>query len=147
MSLGHAITTARLAEGLTQAQLAGRSNVTQAALSRYENDLREPSSETLEQISNILGLTTELLHRGKRMRGALAVDAHMRRRQSARPTRWRQLEAKLNVYRIQVQKIMDELNPNPENTIPHFDPFETEPAAAARMVRSQWRMPIGPVAA
>ncbi len=34
---------------------------------------------------------------------------------------------------------------NPANHIPTFDPDDTTPADAAKMVRAQWRMPIGPV--
>ncbi|MCQ3814749.1 MAG: helix-turn-helix domain-containing protein [Acidimicrobiia bacterium] len=37
------IATARRAKGLTQSELADHLGITQAALSRYENDLRQPT--------------------------------------------------------------------------------------------------------
>ena len=53
MSLGEAIATARRARGLTQADLADDLGITQAALSRYENELRQPTDGDLERIARI----------------------------------------------------------------------------------------------
>ena len=44
---GDVIITARLARGLTQAELAAMIDVTQPALHRYEHGLREPETEIL----------------------------------------------------------------------------------------------------
>ncbi len=145
MSLGEAIATARQARGLTQAALAKRLGTTQAALSRYEHDLRVPTPETLDQIASALGLTADLLRGTDRMTGALAVGAHMRRRATARATAWRRLEAQLNLYRLHAQRLLDEIELHVDLTIPWFDPFEYDPATAARLLRMQWRMPSGPI--
>ena len=125
--------------------LAERLEITQAALSRYENDLREPTEDTLERIASTLGMVPELFKRADRMQGALAVGAHMRRRATAKPTVWRRLEAQLNLHRLHAQKIFDELDLRTELTIPWLDPFEYPPTTAARLLRMQWRMPSGPV--
>ena len=145
MGIGEAIATARRARGFTQESLAERLGITQAALSRYENELREPTDEALDQIALALGVVPELLSRADRMEGALAVGAHMRRRATARPTVWRRLEAQLNLHRLHTQRLFDELDLRTELTIPWLDPFEYEPMAAARLLRLQWRMPGGPV--
>ena len=145
MGLGEAIATARRARGMTQEQLAGQLGLTQAALSRHENDLRVPSETMLDMIASALGLTAELLQGAGRTRGALAAGAHMRRRATAPPTVWRRLEAQLNLYRLHTQHLLDQLDLNTELTIPRFDPFDVDPAAAARLLRAEWRIPIGPV--
>ena len=145
MSLGEAIATARCARGLTQVALAERLGITQAALSRYENDLREPSEGDLDGIAAALGVVSELLSRADHMEGALAVGAHMRRRATAKPTVWRRLEAQMNLHRLHARRLFDELDLRTELTIPWLDPFEYEPTAAARLLRMQWRMPSGPV--
>ncbi|MEU6524863.1 ImmA/IrrE family metallo-endopeptidase [Streptomyces sp. NPDC046924] len=75
----------------------------------------------------------------------MAVDAHMRKRATAKATTWRQLEARLNMYRMHVRYLMEEVSLRAEQRIPTFDPVDTDPADAARMVRMQWRMPIGPI--
>lgn len=143
-SLGEVIVTGRVAAGMTQEELANAIGVTQAAMSRYENDLREPEPETVERIADALGVTTRFLERTSRPAAALAVDAHMRRRATAKPTVWRQMEAQLNMLRMHSDFLREEVALASSLTMPGFDPFTTDPADAARMTRSQWQMPSGP---
>lgn len=145
MSLGEAIVTLRRANGLTQEELAETAGVTQAALSRYENELRTPDAEAIAALARALGVTTVFLQRAERAAGAFMIDAHMRRRATAKPTVWRHLEAKLNVYRQHLEAIADAVEMLPRLALPRFDPMEYSPEDAARMVRMQWRMPAGPV--
>lgn len=137
--------TLRHARGATQVQLAERTGITQAALSRYESDLREPEDAVIETLAGALGVTGEFLRGARRARGALAVETHMRRRSTAKATLWRRLEAELNVYRMHARQLNEEITLRAEQEVPRFDPVETPAADAARMVRMQWRMPIGPV--
>ena len=145
MSLGEALVTLRRARGMTQAVLADSTAVTQAALSRYENDLRDPSNEILQSLAEVLSVTPEFLRRSGRVQGAFMVDAHMRRRRTAKPTAWRRLEARLNLYRMHLDQLLREVEIEPVQTLPLFDPLEYAPQDAARLVRMQWRMPSGPV--
>lgn len=145
MSLGEAIATARRARGFTQEELAERLGVTQAALSRYENDLRDPTDDALAEIASVLGIVPGLLKRAGRMEGALAVGAHMRRRATAKPTVWRRLEAQLNLYRLHSQRLFDQIGLRTDLSIPALDAIDYDPPSAARILRMQWRMPVGPV--
>lgn len=142
---GEVLATARRAEGLSQAQLAQSAQVTQAALSRYENDLRHPERDVLMRLARALGVTPELLVRGGRIEGGIAVGAHMRRRATAKPTIWRELEARLNMFRLHTANFMDEVSVRADRQVPTFDPTDIEPDIAGRMLRAQWRMPVGPV--
>lgn len=143
--LGEVLTTARRASGLTQGELAERAGVTQAALSRYENGLREPDDATIERLARTLGITARFVKHAGRVRGAVAVDAHMRRRATAPAAAWKRLEARLNMFRMHASLLAEEIQIRANNRIPTFDPIDTTPDAAARMVRMQWNMPIGPV--
>ena len=134
MVYGEAIHTARLAAGITQAKLAERVEITQAALSRYENDLREPDDETVDRIATELGVTAHLLSSASKLMGATAVDAHMRRRATAKATVWRRLEARLNILRLQVRQLARTLDLDSPNSIPRLDPIDYPPVAAARLV-------------
>lgn len=145
MSLGEAIVTLRRANGLTQQALADRAEITQAALSRYENELRSPDAAAVATLAASLGVTAEFLQRAERPDGAFMIDAHMRRRATAKPTVWRRLEARLNVYRQHLEAITETVDLVPRLSLPTFDPMEYAPDEAARMVRMQWRMPAGPV--
>ena len=144
-SVGEVIETARRAKGWTQEQLAEWAGMTQAALSRYENDLRSPDDDAVERIANALGVTPRLLKSGARMEGGIAVNAHMRRQATARATLWRQLEARLNLARLHASNIYEEISLRAERQVPVLDPDLVTPTDAARLVRVQWRMPLGPV--
>ena len=144
-TFGEVIATARRAQGMTQGELAGAADVTQAALSRYEHDLRVPDADVLGRLARVLGVTPTLLERGGRMEGGIAAGAHMRRRATAKPTVWRMLEARLNMIRLHTARLMDEVSLRAERQVPTFDTMEIDPETAARLVRAQWRMPLGPV--
>jgi len=79
------------------------------------------------------------------MRGAIATGAHMRRRATARPTVWRRLEAQLNLHRLHARRILEHVDLRAHLTIPWFDPFDFDPVTAARLLRAEWGMPVGPV--
>jgi len=142
---GEVIMTLRRSRGLTQAQLAQRAGVTQAALSRYEQELRSPDSETVAAIAAALDVTVRFIQRSGQERGAMAIDAHMRRRATAKATDWRMLEARLNVIRFHARQLFEEVSIRSSQIVPTFDPLDTTPADAARMVRMQWKMPTHPV--
>jgi len=145
MSLGEALTVARKARGWSQEDLAEAAKVSQGALSRYETGARIPEDDVLPRLAAALGVTERFLHSAGKYRGAMAVDAHMRRRATAKPTVWRQLEARLNMYRMHTYLLFQHVSLRSESRIPTFDPIDTPPATVARLVRMQWRMPIGPV--
>lgn len=143
--LGEVLITARRARGLTQEQLADATGVSQAALSRWETSDRTPSHDSVELVAAALGVTPRLLEHASRIRGATAVDAHMRRQRTARVGVWQQLEARLNMYRLHCAQLLEEVTVAASSHVPRLDPLESTPAEAARLLRMQWRLPIGPV--
>lgn len=86
--VGDVLLVLRRAADITQEELASRLGITQAALSRYENDLREPDDEMLDRLSEALGVTSDFLRHEFRMHGAIAADAHMRRQKTTKPSDW-----------------------------------------------------------
>lgn len=144
-NLGEVLETARRAQGLTQEGLAEAVGIRQAALSRYEHGLRHPDDDILSKLADVLDVTPEFLLQAGKVRGAVAVDAHMRRRATAKPSDWRRLEARLNMHRLHVRRLFEQIAVRADQRIPTFDPHDTDPAAAATFLRMQWRMPVGPV--
>lgn len=142
---GEAIRIARLALGMTQTDLSQAAGMTQATLSRYENGTRDPDDAALVSLANVLLVTPEALRHGERMLAPLAVEAHMRRRGSAKVSDWTRAEAQLNLLRLQVDRVFGKIGMSPQLALPAVDPIETEPEEAAMLVRHQWHMPIGPV--
>jgi Zn-dependent peptidase ImmA (M78 family)/DNA-binding XRE family transcriptional regulator len=130
---------------MTQGELAERVDITQATLSRYESGLREPDAETLGALARELGVTVKFIQHAGRAHGAMAVDAHMRRRGTAQATIWKRLEARLNMYRMHASLMTEEVTIRTERRLPTFDPIDVSPEDAARLVRMQWAMPVGPI--
>ncbi|MGF2944729.1 helix-turn-helix domain-containing protein [Mycobacterium sp. Lab-001] len=143
--LGDVLAIARKARGLTQTELAEMVGTTQPTINRYESGDRDPDKDTLAKLATILRVTEELLTHGNRFRGALAVDAHMRRQKTTKASAWRQMEARLNLLRVHASFLFEEISITSEQHVPAFDPEFTTPEDAAKLVRAQWRMPMGPV--
>ncbi|MGH8350292.1 MAG: helix-turn-helix domain-containing protein, partial [Pseudomonas sp.] len=142
---GEVLLVSRKAQGLTQEDVCRQLDITQAALSRYENDQRMPNDEMLVKFAQLYGVTVNFLRHGQRMQGALAIDSHMRRQKTTKAMLWRRLEARLNMYRLHVALLFEEVSLRSTNIVPTFDPEETGHAEAALITRAQWKMPIGPV--
>ena len=81
MDPGDAIRERRLANGLTQAQLALRAGSTQAAISRLENGEISPTFETLARLLAVMGEEAELVVR----RGNAEYDRARQASLRARP--------------------------------------------------------------
>lgn len=142
---GDVILAARRALGMTQDDLCEKLGVTQATLSRYEHNEREPDEAMLEKLSIALGVSVPFLLHPFKLQGAIAADAHMRRQKTTKASDWKRLEAQLNLLRMRSAFLFERVSITAENQVPTFDPDETSPEEAARLVRAQWRMPIGPV--
>ena len=144
-TLGEAIHSTRLSTGMSQADLASRTGLTQATLSRYESDARNPGTQSLTTLATELGVAPGLLKSLPTFHGALALEAHMRRRGSAKATLWRRLQARLNIVRLHVHRLADVADIEFDHAVPRFNPFALSASEAARRVRTQWGMPPGPV--
>lgn len=99
----------------------------------------------LAMLADTLGVTVAFLTHAGRPRGGMAMDAHMRRRATAPAGTWRQLEARLNMYRWHARHLFEEVSLRAEQHVPTLDLLDVTPEHAARFVRAQWRMPAGPV--
>jgi len=130
---------------MTQEELALRLDITQAALSRYENDLRDPDEDMTGRIGEALGVTVEFLGNEFRLQGAIAADAHMRRQKTAKPAEWKRVEARLNALRMHSSYLLERVPLQTQHHVIQVDPDEHSPEQAASMLRAAWRMPIGPV--
>lgn len=142
---GDELLVLRLSLGVTQEELASQAGITQAALSRYESGMRAPTPEVLERLAECLGVTPDFLSHDYQRMGAVAVDAHMRRRKTGKPTEWKRVEARLNVLRMQAAYLLSRVSVQSKNHVPLVDTDEQTPTMAAEMVRAAWKMPVGPV--
>lgn len=144
-AIGDTLLVLRRSRGMSQEELASAASITQAALSRYENNLREPDAEVRKRLAAILGVTPAFIEHHFSMRGGISADAHMRRRATAKVTDWKAAEARLNELRMHSTFLLERVPLQPQNQVPHLDPVVTTPEDAARQVRGEWSLPIGPI--
>ncbi|MDO4259762.1 MAG: XRE family transcriptional regulator [Actinomycetaceae bacterium] len=144
-NVGDAIHIARVASGMTQKGLADSIGVTQATLSRFEHGDRTPTDSDLEKLAAPLRVTQGFLCTESGNWAPLAIESHMRRRASASPPQWKKAEAQLNLLRKQLAALVKFVDISPTQYLPAVDPESVGPIAAARLVREQWNIPIGPV--
>jgi Zn-dependent peptidase ImmA (M78 family) len=85
---------------------------------------------------------------GRLQRGSLG-HAPQRSRAPGRAARWLVLlyfgAVQLNEYRMYASKLFEQVSLRADQVLPTFDPEGTVPDDAARLLRMQWRMPVGPV--
>lgn len=66
VQIGNKIRKLRSEKGFTQKEMASLTGIPHSTYSNYENNNREPSSEQLEKIANVLGISLEdLIFRGE----------------------------------------------------------------------------------
>ncbi|MBU3102945.1 helix-turn-helix domain-containing protein [Clostridium gasigenes] len=61
MKIGEKLLSLRDSKNMKQRELAELAGITEATLSRYENDKREPKGEIVSRLAQILGVTTDFL--------------------------------------------------------------------------------------
>ena len=134
----------RESRGLSQEALAAESGVSQAYISKGENDLIEVTGERFEALAEALGYPIEFFLQHEHVAG---VDALFHRRlRTVKVGELKQLQAQINVMRVHVKRLMRGVTVETPYAFPRVDVDEVGgPERAAQLVRRAWRLPLGPV--
>lgn len=138
---------ARESRGYTQTRLAEEMSISQAEISKYETGLRVPTDTQLQRLARKLQYPLEFFYLQENVRAFGSGCVYHRRRQSAREAKLRHLLALVNVKRIQIRRLLEQVTPR--NTY-HFEPLDIDEhknnaALVARTLRALWSLPPGPV--
>lgn len=137
---------ARAARGFTQGDLAKRSGVTQAAISKLEHGLTQaPTQEVVRAIANALSYPESLFYCEEKPHGL--PQFHYRKRARLGSKALHTIEAKINLRRIHIARMLHSYEEEPEYSLPVLD-LEREqmaPRDAAQRLRAFWMVPRGPV--
>lgn len=139
------LTLARESRRLTQGELAERAQISQGMVSKAENGLRALSDDALAAVAAVLRYPVAFFTQQDEVRGPNAGIHH--RRRAKLPARDRAaLEARLNVERLRVQRVLNGVHLHTETTFPSLDvDAYGSPEESARRLREHWRLPAGPV--
>jgi len=134
---------ARISRERTQTEVAAAIGIKQPTYSKIESGL-VAGDEHLRELAHTLGYPESFFLQSDRVWGT--ASPHHRRRKTVSTSRLQELEANLNVIRLQVKRLSASVEIVPPFDVPTIDLDVAGSAAeVAREVRRHWRMPSGPV--
>ena len=132
--------------GLRQTELAKAAGVTQALISKMENDLiGEPSDEAVEKVARALHLPPSFFYQRDRAVGFPHFHYRKRAKLGAKPLA--QINAVVNIRRQHVAKLLRSYEIEAIRPIPQIDLDDSglTPEKVSERLREYWMVPRGPV--
>lgn len=138
------LATVRVARGMTQSQLAARTGVSQATLSKAESGLVQLDEQRLAALAQVLDVPAGLLVQHADFAGPQAVVFH-RKRASLPVSAAARLRAALDLVQVQVGAVMADAVPLGLDRVPLPEDGYLTPEEVAADVRAALGIPRGPV--
>jgi Zn-dependent peptidase ImmA (M78 family)/DNA-binding XRE family transcriptional regulator len=139
---------ARSSRGITQRELAEAINRTQAAVSQWEKNLREPSPDDVTLLSTALSYPTSFFYQSSTDSYLPPVQGHYRKKAALKSIPRTKLESHFRLLGGWINKLVDAIEPEDGIAYPEFSPDEAAtatPQELARRLRAAWRVPNGPI--
>jgi Zn-dependent peptidase ImmA (M78 family)/DNA-binding XRE family transcriptional regulator len=137
---------ARESRGISQSELAERIGVSQAKVSKYESGLLGVSDDDLVSISKQLDFPPEFFYQSDKVSGFGSACFYHRKRQRMPVRELRAIQAKLNIFRFQITRLLRGAEIETANRFIRLDVDENGgPAECARTIRQQWDLRMGPI--
>lgn len=137
---------ARDARELTQADLAKKSGITQAFISKLEHGLHvQPGEEAMQQMADALGFPVSFFTQKERALGFPPFHYRKRARLGAKPLA--RIGAVINIRRMHIAKLLRSYDMEVPKPIPLVD-LDAEgltPERVAERLRAYWMLPRGPI--
>lgn len=140
---GIMVTLARESRGLSQKQLADNIKIAQGTLSKIEQNLKSVTNDILEGLSEVLDYPSNFFLEQEYIYPPF--QPFHRKRQSYSKKDEKTIEAKANIHRVHVSKLLKSIEINDD--VPNFDldDFNNQPDEVAIALRRYWSMPKGPI--
>ena len=139
------IVLAREARGLTQAELAIACGLRQGLMSKIEGGLVPFPVERLDQLSRVLGVVPRFFSSGARLEALGSSCLQFRKRKSLSVKKLRQIEARVNIMRFQVERLLQSVELEEQKFVRlDIDEYES-PERIAQLVRRTLNLPMGPI--
>lgn len=137
---------ARESRGLSQTDLHRKTGIPQAAISKYESGVAIVPEDRLKTIAEALGYPTRFFLRPDRVHGYGSSCFYHRKQQSLPVRKLREVQAQMNVRRLAITPLLQGIDIETEVRFDRLDIDEYDsPTEIARLVRRNWRLPLGPV--
>ena len=143
------VALARESRGWTQSELALRLNVKQGTLSKLEAGLIQITEESLHALAAALNFPTSFFVQTGEVHGTGTEAFHqMYRRRQALPSKlFKQIEANVNITRMNCARMLASVEWVDGPGIPklRLEDFGGSPEQIARALRATWVLPSGPI--
>lgn len=141
------VAMARESRGLTQGQLADALNISQSKLSKLETGTLDGTEDDIACLSSTLRYTPEFFQKtAEECFGLGSMCIFHRKRASAQAGMLRILQAKINIFRMQVASLTSDVDIELSFKLHRLDVDQFGgPVESARELRRLWKLPLGPV--
>lgn len=138
---------AREARGLTQKELAAELLVQQGTVSKMEAGLLSPPEETLRKYSGVLQFPIDFFSQSDRVFGFNSTVFFHRKRQALSDKVLRRLHAFMNLTRMRITRMLRSATISVAQGFSRLElsEFKGGPSEIARLARSMWMVPHGPI--
>lgn len=134
--------------GMSQSDLEQTAGISQAAISKIEQGLKDPSDEQIEQLAVALSCRPSFFFQAEREYGP-PISAHpmYRKKASVGQKVLDKVIAELSVRLGHTRVLLKNVDFEPELKLPHYDPddYVGRIEEIAAMVRRAWYIPRGPI--
>ena len=137
---------AREARGWTQDELARASGMSQSSICKAEKGDRLLPDHELPAVATPLRVTSDLLCWPDNVYGFGSASFFHRKQQSLPQRTLRKIQARVNLLRMRIYRLLDDVSIEIQLSIPRIDIDDAGSAQEiARRLRAAWRVPMGPL--
>ena len=136
---------------MSQKELADSTGITQGHLSKIEHGLTVPTGETIERLSDSLGVPVDFFFQKDKTYGlpftAHPVEPMYRKKSSVRKKSIDFVISMINWQLMHIRKMLNSIDVPVEFELPFLDPQEVKGGASAiaSKIRGLWMAPSGPI--
>ena len=141
------IQLARESRGFTQKELKKRTSISQGNISKFERGELQTSDEQLGKIAKALDYPKPFFYQKAQIHGFGVSGIYHRKRLGLSTVTLKKIQADFNIRALEVEKLLQGAEIQTQNRFSRFDidDFDGDATQIARLVRAQWRLPLGPV--
>ncbi len=132
---------------MTQRDLGERLGLDQARVSRLEAGLKAPTATLLAELSAVLDYPEDFFLQGQTRQGMGTSELYHRKKAALTARVLDPIHARIDIYRIGIERLLEAADDETPRRIPDLDiDAHEDPEEVARLVRSTWFVPRGPIA-
>ncbi len=141
------LVAARESRDQSQAAVAAAAGLSQGMISKAENGLLDLSSDQIEDVARFLHYPAQMFYEPGRVRVLSSGCLYHRKRKTLPARLLTSLNARMELRRVGVRRLLRDLAIDAEHTFHTIDPDEYggSPERVAQVMRAAWRVPPGPI--